>query len=68
MAGELGLEVVAEGVETKAQATFLREHGCGLMQGYLLSPAVPSERCIELRDERIANTRASGPGLPRENC
>lgn len=37
----LGLDVVAEGVETRAQAVRLRELGCELAQGFLWSPAVP---------------------------
>ncbi len=36
MAGELGLEVVAEGVSTAAQRDFLREHGCRFGQGFAL--------------------------------
>jgi EAL domain-containing protein (putative c-di-GMP-specific phosphodiesterase class I) len=36
----LGLAVVAEGVEPEAQAAFLRERGCTLMQGYLFSRPV----------------------------
>ncbi len=36
MAGELGLEVVAEGVSTAAQRDFLREHGCQMGQGFAL--------------------------------
>lgn len=34
----LNLSVVAEGVETEAQRRFLVEHGCSVLQGYLLSP------------------------------
>jgi diguanylate cyclase (GGDEF)-like protein len=37
MGHALGLSVVAEGVETAAQADFLREVECDLLQGYLLS-------------------------------
>ena len=39
----LGLAVVAEGVETEAQAEFLRARGCTLMQGFLFSRPVPAE-------------------------
>ncbi len=34
----LGLDVVAEGVETEAQRAFLESKGCSGLQGYLLSP------------------------------
>jgi diguanylate cyclase (GGDEF)-like protein/PAS domain S-box-containing protein len=44
----LGLAVVAEGVETEAQAAFLRERGCNLMQGYLFSRPVPAEEIVRL--------------------
>jgi len=37
----LGLEVVAEGVETAAQRAFLISHGCQFCQGYLLGRPVP---------------------------
>jgi diguanylate cyclase (GGDEF)-like protein/PAS domain S-box-containing protein len=37
----LGLEVLAEGVETEAQLAFLMDHGCQLFQGYLFSKPVP---------------------------
>jgi diguanylate cyclase (GGDEF)-like protein len=41
MAHSLKLEVVAEGVETKAQLEVLRAHGCDIIQGYLYSKPIP---------------------------
>lgn len=43
MAHSLGLEVVAEGVETEDQLAFLAEQGCDRAQGYLFSKAVPAQ-------------------------
>lgn len=37
MARDLGIEVVAEGVETEAQRAYLEARGCRIMQGYLFS-------------------------------
>lgn len=37
MAESLGLDVVAEGIETQEQLAFLAEHACGYAQGYFLS-------------------------------
>ncbi|MBN9698138.1 MAG: EAL domain-containing protein [Zoogloea sp.] len=42
LAHKLGLEVVAEGVETEAQLKFLRSIGCEKIQGYFISPPVPA--------------------------
>jgi len=43
MAHNLGMEVIAEGVETEAQRAFLERHGCSVCQGYLFSRPVPLE-------------------------
>ena len=39
----LGLEIVAEGVETPAQREFLRRNGCAFYQGYLFGKPMPIE-------------------------
>lgn len=41
LAANLGLQVVAEGVETREQLQTLRGLGCNMMQGFLFSPALP---------------------------
>ena len=43
MAKNLGIEVIAEGVETEMQRAFLEANGCQLIQGYLFSKPVPLE-------------------------
>jgi EAL domain-containing protein (putative c-di-GMP-specific phosphodiesterase class I) len=43
MARELKLNIIAEGVETEDQRDYLESLGCGLMQGFLFSPAVPAD-------------------------
>ena len=42
LAHTIGLEVVAEGVETEEQFEFLKANGCNRVQGFLFSPAVPA--------------------------
>lgn len=43
----LGLEVVAEGVETADQAQFLGEQNCDLIQGYYVSHPQPADKIIQ---------------------
>jgi diguanylate cyclase (GGDEF)-like protein len=48
MAHRLGVRVIAEGVETKAQLNFLKEYKCDEIQGYYFSAPVPVEKFTEL--------------------
>jgi diguanylate cyclase (GGDEF)-like protein len=51
----LGLDVVAEGVETKGVADDLRRMGVDTMQGFLFSRAVPAEQVLALFDRLPSN-------------
>ena len=51
MAQQLRQEIVAEGVETVAQMTFLRDLGCDQLQGYLFSPAVTADAFAAMQQE-----------------
>jgi diguanylate cyclase (GGDEF)-like protein len=48
MGKALGLTVVAEGVETAEQQTFLRDHACDEMQGFLFSKPLPPLQVADL--------------------
>jgi EAL domain-containing protein (putative c-di-GMP-specific phosphodiesterase class I) len=43
----LGLEIIAEGVETAEQMQFLAEHDCDLIQGYFLSRPLPEIKIVQ---------------------
>lgn len=56
MAKALGIDVIAEGVETHAQAAFLREHGCDTHQGYYYSSPLSLcdfERYLQANTRRL---------------
>ncbi len=61
MAQSLGLEIVAEGVETPEQMQFLRESGCELSQGFFFGHAVPPEKIGPMMQHAMAS--GLEPGL-----
>jgi diguanylate cyclase (GGDEF)-like protein/PAS domain S-box-containing protein len=52
LAHNLGLKLVAEGVETEEQFAYLRERACDLVQGYLFSRPVPAKDVIAFIRQR----------------
>ena len=53
MGKQLGLSVIAEGIETVEQARFLRQQGCDEFQGYLYSRALSAESLLPLLRDGI---------------
>jgi len=48
MAHSMNLKVIAEGVETEEQFNFLSNHGCEVIQGFLISKPVPTDEFEKL--------------------
>lgn len=59
MAHHLSLEVVAEGVETEAQAAFLRRNNCDLLQGYLFSRPIPFDQLVNFMENSDARSQTT---------
>jgi len=54
MAHSMGLQVVAEGVETEDQLAFLEKNQCDCVQGFLFSPPLPADKAWEFLKTGIA--------------
>ena len=61
MANSLGLKTIAEGVETAEQLEFLRQQGCGEVQGYYFSEPLPAMQFEEFMQSR--HSARGGAGL-----
>ena len=65
LAHNLGKQVVAEGIETDAQLDFLRQQGCDVGQGYLVSrPLPPAQALSFLAGGEVAAGRLVGSVVP----
>jgi diguanylate cyclase (GGDEF)-like protein/PAS domain S-box-containing protein len=63
MAKSLHLRVLAEGVETEAQMSFLREHRCDEIQGYYFSrPLLVDQMASQLHSAQAPHVRAQASG------
>jgi EAL domain-containing protein (putative c-di-GMP-specific phosphodiesterase class I) len=63
LARNLGLEVVAEGVETQEAWAALRAQGCTLAQGYLISKPLPADELRPLLAERRQDAHLARAGV-----
>ena len=52
MAHSLNMRVIAEGVETEEQVTFLRKNQCDVMQGYYFARPLPAEKATLLLQDK----------------
>lgn len=63
---EIGLETIAEGIETEWQLEYLRELGCDIGQGYYFSPALSREDLLKRLQSRVTSgTAAVSEVVPR---
>lgn len=53
LAQELGMSIIAEGIEAPEEIEVLRELGCGYGQGFLLSPPIPDNDAVPLLKRNV---------------
>jgi diguanylate cyclase (GGDEF)-like protein len=57
MAAELGIEVIAEGIETEGQAEILKSLGCRYLQGFLISKPMTGSETTDFLNSRTLSDR-----------
>jgi len=71
LGGELGIDVIAEGVETEPQFQMLKELGCRQLQGYLLGrpmPAVQAQLALRKPWGNLPNSVLRPAAVMDESC
>jgi EAL domain-containing protein (putative c-di-GMP-specific phosphodiesterase class I) len=61
MAKQLGLKVIAEGVETREQAELLMDNGCDEFQGYLYGKPVTADEVGKMLHKSIKGEYVKNP-------
>ena len=61
----LGLRVVAEGVDRQAQLSFLRRHGCSAVQAFMSCPPLAAEACTRWLAQATARGVRPAAEAPR---
>jgi len=64
MANRLGLDVIAEGIETREQLSFLQQHTCMTGQGFLFSPPIHLNALIETCQLQLIQTECFDDSEP----
>jgi EAL domain-containing protein (putative c-di-GMP-specific phosphodiesterase class I) len=59
----LSMTIVAQGVETKEQAEYLRRNACTELQGFLISEPVPADKIAELLRTQATRNDADTPAV-----
>ena len=62
LAKNMRMEIIAEGVETFDQVTYLRERGIGAAQGYVFAPPLPAGTFLQLLEAMDPVAATAGPG------